>query len=369
MKMEATQDYQIQSALEDDFQVLKHLGQGTYGEVVMARERGTGKTVALKLVRKNRSTQTAFFHELCVSIYLSSFEGIISTHPIFFNSADHYVLIQELAPAGSLHSLIKRGVGIPETMVKRCAVQLTRALEYMHSKALVHRDLKPDNVLLMDKECHHIKLSDFGLTQLAGTLVPFMSPIIPYMSPELCDLKQGEFLLLDASVDIWAFGVLLFVAFTGNYPWKRAVAEDPLFQEFISWQSAVQHIPPPTCWQKFSRKAQDLFHVLLSKDITNRNLVGIILNQFHFQWAVEEIPQETREVVVEEGNIEIIEYEGHIIVIEAPDEYIIVENLSEVDYIIVNYTSEDSLSNSSTSTFMLWTDNSSLDLGSEVQIV
>ncbi|XP_075056920.1 serine/threonine-protein kinase SBK1-like [Mixophyes fleayi] len=365
--MEDNQHFEIQQVSKDNFQVLKQLGQGTYGQVVMARERETGKSVALKKVKKNQTTQESFFHELFVSIYLSSCEGIISTHPTFIQTNNHYTMTQELAPAGSLHSLIQHGVGIPEEMVKRCAMQLARALEYMHSKSLVHRDVKPDNVLLMDKDCHHIKLSDFGLTQRAGTLVPSMSPIIPYMSPELCDLKYGSFLALDPSVDVWAFGVLLFVAFTGSYPWRRAVDEDPLFQEFINWQSLVRQIASPRSWQKFSRKAQDMFHVLLSKDPTIRDPVGVVLNILDFQWGVEDIPEEVFQIVVEEKDNEIREDEAQVIIIEGEDVFINVESPSDVEYIIVTYTSEQSFSNYSPSTLSFWTENS-LNLGSEVEI-
>ncbi|XP_075056489.1 serine/threonine-protein kinase SBK1-like [Mixophyes fleayi] len=338
--MEAAQNSKIQQVVDDHFDVLKYLGNGTYGQVVMAREKETGRTVALKLVKKDRSNQESFFRELCTSIYLSSYEGIISTYYTFIDSPSHYIMSQEVAPAGSLHSLIQWDVGIPEELVKRCAIQLSRALEYMHSKALVHRDLKPDNVLLMDKDCHHIKLCDFGLTQVAGTLVSSMSPIIPYMSPEHCNLRYGDYLALDSSVDAWAFGVLLFVVYTGSFPWKRAVDKDPYFQEFINWQNAVQRIPPPTSWQKFSREAQDMFHHLLSKDATNRNPVGVVMNYLDFQWGVEEIPEKTILVVIKEDS-EMREYEDEVIIIEGEDEFIIIENRGDVECIIVNYTLEE----------------------------
>ncbi|XP_069582944.1 serine/threonine-protein kinase SBK1-like [Ranitomeya imitator] len=319
---------------EEDYQYLKTLGSGTYGKVVMATEKKTGNNVALKLMKKTHTKYEYFLHELCVSIQLSSHEGIISTHPIFVDSDNFYVLTQDLAPAGTLHSLIEPGVGIPEAMVKRCALQLTKALEYMHDQALVHRDIKPDNVLLMDKDCFHVKLSDFGLTRAIGTLVPSMSPLIPFMSPELCQLRRHETLDLRPTIDTWAFGVLLFVSFTGCYPWERAIEDDPLFKDFIHWQRFQSYISPSGRWTKFSASAQQLFHALFTEDPTTRSPVNVVLNYLHFPWGEDYVPEHSQEIVVD--NDEINHFETELIVIEEEDHYIVVENRGDIECIIID---------------------------------
>ncbi|CAJ0967416.1 unnamed protein product, partial [Ranitomeya imitator] len=93
----------------------------------------------------------------------------------FIGTIDHFVLSQELATAGTLHDIIRSEIGIPEAAVKRCARQISSALDFMQTRGLVHRDLKPDNVLLMDEDFNQIKLSDFGLTQPAGYHLSAMS--------------------------------------------------------------------------------------------------------------------------------------------------------------------------------------------------
>ncbi|XP_077148303.1 serine/threonine-protein kinase SBK1-like [Ranitomeya variabilis] len=351
---------------EEDYQFLKTLGSGTYGKVVMATEKKTGNNVALKLMKKTQTKYEYFLHELCVSIHLSSHEGIISTHPIFVDSDNFYVLTQDLAPAGTLHSLIEPGVGIPEVMVKRCALQLTKALEYMHDQALVHRDVKPDNVLLMDKDCFHVKLSDFGLTQAIGTLVPLMSPLIPFMSPELCQLRRHEALVLSPTIDTWAFGVLLFVSFTGYFPWERATDDDPLFQDFIHWQRFESYISPPGRWTKFSASAQQLFHALFTEDPTTRSPVNVVLNYLHVPWGEDYVPEHSQEIVVD--NDEMDNFETELIVIEGEDHYIVVENRGDIECIIIGDASVEAISASS-DTLLILSENTNLDLESEVETV
>ncbi|XP_073528949.1 serine/threonine-protein kinase SBK1-like [Phyllobates terribilis] len=364
--MDAVYTFELTHTSEKDFTFLKTLGSGTYGRVVMATEKKTGNNVALKLMKKTQTKHEHFLQELCVSIHLSGHEGIIFTHPIYVVSDDYYVLTQELAPAGTLHSLIEPGVGIPEAIVKRCALQLSRALEYMHDQALVHRDIKPDNVLLMDKDCFHVKLSDFGLTQPIGTLIPSMSPRIPFMSPELCQLQRHEALVLRPSIDTWAFGVLLFVSFTGYFPWESAVEDDPLFQEFIHWQHFQSYTAPLGHWTKFSTNAHDLFHGLLAEDSTTRSPVNIVMNYLDIPWGVDYVPEHSHEVVVD--HVEMEHFESEFIIIEGEDEYIVVENQGDIECIIIGDASEEAVSSSSGAQLIL-SDNANLDLGSEMETV
>lgn len=161
--------------------------------------------------------------------------------------------------------------GLPEAQVKRCAAQLAEALDFMHGKALVHRDIKLDNVLLFDCECRRVKLGDFGLTRLEGTPVCAMSGTLPYAPPELCLLEASETLELDASLDVWAFGVLLFCLGTGCFPWDVAVSPDPQFEEFGAWQNSTVPGEAPAPWRAFSTAAQEMFRRLLTLDPNRRS--------------------------------------------------------------------------------------------------
>ncbi|XP_073484970.1 serine/threonine-protein kinase SBK1-like [Aquarana catesbeiana] len=278
--------------ISDHFQYIKRLGKGTFGKVLLVQDKVTGNPVAMKAVKKDKTKLTDFLKELSYSIVLSNHHGIIATHPIFINTPNYYIMTQELATAGTLHQLIEHEVEIPEITAKRCAAQLARALDYMHSRRLVHRDLKPDNILLMDKECHSVKLCDFGLSRPIGSIVTSMSHIIPSLSPEQCAMKSDEYLVVTTSLDSWAFAVLIYVALMGDNPWEAAVEEDEMYQAFHCWQKSGNNISPPARWKKLTKEALNMFNKLLSEDPDSRSSVVSITCYLRYAWRIEEFSEE-----------------------------------------------------------------------------
>ncbi|KAM4632444.1 serine/threonine-protein kinase SBK1-like [Discoglossus pictus] len=370
-KLKTLQSKMYQTSREniiDKYKIIGELGHGSFGQVLKAEDMESGICVALKLLKKEATRRKTFFQEFSISINLSDHEDIITTYNSCIETPDHYIFTQELASAGTLDSIIETEVGIPEEMVKRCAVQLIGALEYMHSRGLVHRDLKPDNVLLMDKECHQIKLSDFGLTQHVGTPVSPTSHIIPYMAPELCSILPKHFLLLDYSVDFWAFGILIYVTLTGYFPWLEAVENNKTFQEFLDWQLNGDHVSPPSCWNRFTSEAQTMFHKLLHHNPSIRSPVGIVLDYLNFPWNTKDITL-LNHVVCIESHIVLEEQEDEEIIIitdneEFNCEVIVDEEIGTMECIFVNVTEDDFKQ-----FFLLQIGNNSLDVGAEVEIM
>ncbi|XP_053866092.1 uncharacterized serine/threonine-protein kinase SBK3 [Malaclemys terrapin pileata] len=269
--MEVTSRSLPQLELQEQYTIIKELGSGTYGNVLLAEHRERGTALALKLMPKERTERRAFLREYCIALCLSAHAGFLRTLPIVFESPTHFAFAQELAPAGDLCAIVHDGEGLPEAQVKRCAAQLAEALDFMHGKALVHRDIKLDNVLLFDCECRRVKLGDFGLTRLEGTPVCAMSGTLPYAPPELCLLEASETLELDASLDVWAFGVLLFCLGTGCFPWDVAVSPDPQFEAFGAWQNSTVPGEAPAPWRAFGPAAQEMFRRLLTLDPNRRS--------------------------------------------------------------------------------------------------
>nr|XP_038035145.1 uncharacterized serine/threonine-protein kinase SBK3-like [Anas platyrhynchos] len=257
--------------LEEQYTVLEELGSGTYGRVVLTEPRDGGSPVVLKLMLKENTEWRAFLREYCIALCLSGHAACIRALPVAFESATHFAFGQELAPAGDLCTLLTPGEGLAEVLVKRCASQLAEALDFMHSRALVHRDVKLDNVLLFDRECRRVKLGDFGLTRLQGSAVRAMSSTLPYSPPELCLLQGSDTLELDSSLDVWAFAVLLFCLCTGCFPWAVAASPDPQFEDFSAWQSGAEGREAPPSWQGFAYGAQEMFRRLLRLDPDRRS--------------------------------------------------------------------------------------------------
>ncbi|XP_029441163.1 serine/threonine-protein kinase SBK1-like [Rhinatrema bivittatum] len=284
--MELTSQTMPQMELNEHYRVIRELGSGSYGHVLLAEHRQRGKSMALKLMEKKETRRTAFLLEYCVSLCLASHPHVIGTFGIAFETKKHFVFVQQLAPAGDLFSILEPGLGLPELMVKRCTKQLADALDFMHNKALVHRDIKLDNILLFDKGCRLIKLADFGLTRLESFPISPMSGTLPYTSPELCSLETGDTLDLDPSLDVWAFGVLLFCLSTGYFPWDVALNSDKQYQEFASWQNNQDYLCTPSQWKAFTAETLEMFRKLLALNPDKRSPAIEALKYLETPWRV-----------------------------------------------------------------------------------
>lgn len=274
-------------SLRVQYRLLRKLGAGSYGRVLLAQPRQGGPAVALKLLRCDSVPRAAFLREFCVGRCVSSHPGLLRTLGPPLQTPRHFAFPQEFAPWGDLSGLLQEK-GLPEPMLKRVAAQLAGALDFLHGRGLVHADVKPDNVLVFDPACGRVALGDLGLTRPEGSPVPAPPAPLPTAPPELCLLLPPATLPLRPAVDAWGLGVLLFCAATACFPWDVALAPDPEFETFASWMTARPQPPrPPVPWDQFAPPALALLQGLLDLDPDTRSPPLAVLDVLGEDWGLE----------------------------------------------------------------------------------
>ncbi|XP_036292298.1 uncharacterized serine/threonine-protein kinase SBK3 [Pipistrellus kuhlii] len=269
------------------YRLIRKLGSGSYGKVLLARPRQGGPAVALKLLRRDLVPRTTFLREFCVGRCVSSHPGLLQTLAGPLQSPRHFAFAQEYAPHGDLSGMLQER-GLPELLVKRVMAQLAGALDFLHSRGLVHADVKPDNVLVFDAACSRVALGDLGLTRPEGSPTPAPPGPLPSAPPELCLLLPPSTLPLRPSLDAWGLGVLLFCAATASFPWGVALAPDPQFEAFAGWLTTRPQPPrPPRPWDRFAPAALALLRGLLDLDPEARSPPLAVLDFLGDDWGLE----------------------------------------------------------------------------------
>jgi len=151
------------------FESLGIIGRGAFGEVRVCKDKESGEIVAVKKMRKDemhKKNQVLHVKSEQEVLSKSESEWIVSLK-YSFQDNDYLYLVMEFLPGGDLMSLLMQNDILPEEQAKLYAAEMVLAIEDIHNLKCIHRDIKPDNVLIGNDG--HIKLSDFGLSRTADS--------------------------------------------------------------------------------------------------------------------------------------------------------------------------------------------------------
>ena len=150
---------------------LSIIGRGAFGEVRVCKEKSSGEIVAIKKMRKDDMSQKNQILHVRTEreIMISSNNPWVVSLKYSFQDDFHLYLVMDFLPGGDLMSLLIKKDIFTEEEARFYISEIVLAIEALHNMGCIHRDLKPDNILIDRKG--HIKLSDFGLSKLSDTKI------------------------------------------------------------------------------------------------------------------------------------------------------------------------------------------------------
>ncbi|OQR90836.1 cAMP-dependent protein kinase catalytic subunit [Achlya hypogyna] len=246
-----------------DLQILRTLGTGTFGRVKLVRHNVTNKAYAMKVLQK--SQVVAYKQQLNILneknlLAACNHPFILKLYQTFKDDQCLYLLM-EFVQGGELfaylHCTDRPSGRIPNDHARFYASHVILALEYLHDRMIIYRDLKPEN-LLIDEE-GYIKVVDFGFAKVCQDRTYTLCGTPEYLAPELV-LGKGH----NKGVDYWAYGVLIYEMVVGSSPFCgnnpsdqvqicRNILKEPL--RFPSWVSGA---------------CKDVVSKLLERDVSKR---------------------------------------------------------------------------------------------------
>jgi serine/threonine protein kinase len=232
---------------ENQYEIQELIGTGGMGAVYKAHDMRLGRTVAIKVMRFDRETDTKdrdrFMRE-AQSLALLEHSNILRIYELL-RDGDTYYMVMQYVGGGSLRTRIRQAwsgeleEGITPGFILTIVSQVARALDYAHNRHIIHRDIKPANILLAEEDL--TLLADFGVakwtevtqsTSLTGEGIGVGTPA--YMSPEQINNKD-----LGPASDIYSLAIVTYEMMTGRPPFEGDTLS-------VIYQQINTPPPPPT---------------------------------------------------------------------------------------------------------------------------
>ncbi len=229
-------DRYIGRLLDNRYEIIEVIGQGGMSVVYKARCHRLNRLVAIKILKDENSQDEDFrrrFHAESQAVAMLSHPNIVSVYDVSSSDDADYIVMELIEGITLKQYMEKKGVlNWKETL--HFATQIAKALEHAHSRGLVHRDIKPHNVMVLKNGS--VKVADFGIARImsqSNTLTKEALGSVHYISPE--QAKGGR---VDNRSDIYSLGVVMYEMITGRPPYD---GDSPV-------AVAIQHINGGASW-------------------------------------------------------------------------------------------------------------------------
>ena len=254
------------TVLSEFFDVKGTLGKGKFGLVKLGIHKLTGRKVAIKIINKQGITEQEMqLTKTEIEILkIGQHPNIITLYDVIENEEKIYIIMEYCAGSDLFAYIEERNFKLPEKHAAQIIRKLSSAVYYLHSFGIIHRDVKPENILMTDKtEYADIRLLDFGLSKIVRQGEKCTEPYgtLSYVSPEvLQDIPYDE------RCDLWSIGVITYLLLSGVLPF-----DDENNIKEIARKTVYEKTPfYPTLFQDVSKEAIDFVDKLLQKDPDKR---------------------------------------------------------------------------------------------------
>lgn len=250
-------DSYIGKLLDNRYEILELVGVGGMAKVYKARCHRLNRLVAIKILREDLAQDTEFrrrFHDEAQAVAMLSHPNIVAVYDVSRSSELEYIVMELIDGITLKQYMQKKGNKLNWREALHFITQITKALGHAHSRGIIHRDIKPHNVMVLRDGS--VKVADFGIARVVSgghsTLTQEALGSVHYISPE-----QARGSHIDARSDLYSAGVVLYEMITGRLPFEGDTPVSVAIQHINSIPLSPREIDPtiPEALEAITMKA------------------------------------------------------------------------------------------------------------------